>query len=37
MASSRRMTSIESLLAGRRFGESQESLKKWMKSRKTGA
>lgn len=26
--------SIESLLAGRRSGESQESLKKWMKSRK---
>jgi hypothetical protein len=25
--------SIESLLAGRRSGESQESLKKWMKSR----
>lgn len=29
--------SIESLLTGRRSGESQESLKKWMKSRKTGA
>jgi hypothetical protein len=26
--------SIESLLTGRRSGESQESLKKWMKSRK---
>jgi hypothetical protein len=29
--------SIESLLAGTRSGESQESLKKWMKSRKIGA
>jgi hypothetical protein len=29
--------SIESLLAGRRSGESQESLKKWLKSRAVGA
>jgi hypothetical protein len=29
--------SIESLVAGRRSGESQESLKKWLKSRAVGA
>jgi hypothetical protein len=29
--------SIEGLLAGRRSGESQESLKKWLKSREVGA
>jgi hypothetical protein len=29
--------SIESLLAGRRSGESQESLKRWLNLRKTGA
>lgn len=29
--------SVESLLAGRRSGESQESLKKWLNSRKAGA
>ena len=29
--------SIESLLAGRRSGESQESLKKWLKLRGAGA
>ena len=29
--------SVESLLAGRRSGESQESLKKWMKLRGAGA
>lgn len=28
--------SIESLLAGTRSGESQESLKKWLKSRRVG-
>jgi hypothetical protein len=29
--------SVESLLAGRRSGETQESLKKWLSSRKAGA
>jgi len=28
--------SIESLLAGRRSGESQDSLRRWLESRKTG-